>query len=145
MTNTAKKNLKTALLRILSVTLQIVPVVVVLYSQFPVMVDTPMRRFSLATIITLLMCAVIFKDAIAEIVKTPSVFKISLFMVAIGYFAITFGQTFLMFGIAGLVGSVVSMPIDAYCRASSEDTQGDKIVEMLVKAINGGQDETKSK
>ncbi len=107
-------NKKATVIKIIATALQIIPVLVALGVNAPIIVSRWDKTVSVAAIVVIIILACIFKDATKKFISTPSAFKFSLAIFIISLLALSLGEQLLIISATSLISGLVVLPLNMW-------------------------------
>ena len=122
---------KATIIKIVATILQIVPVLVALGLNAPVIVSRWDKTVSVAAIIVIIILALIFKDATRKIISTPSAFKFSLFIFITSLRALSLGEQLLIISATSLISGICCIPLNMWYRYLTRPVTAEEMREIM--------------
>lgn len=124
-------NKKAMTIKIIATVLQIIPVLVALCINAPIIVSRWDKTVSVAAIVAFIIIACIFKDAVKKFISTPSAFKFSLMIFILCLISLSLGEQLLIISATSLLSGLVCLPLNMWYNYLTRPITTEEMKEIL--------------
>ena len=124
-------NKKATVIKIIATALQIIPVLVALGINAPIIVSRWDKTVSVAAIVVIIILACIFRDATRKFISTPSAFKFSLVIFISSLLALSLGEQLLIISATSLISGLVVLPLNMWYNYLTRPVSAEELKNML--------------